>query len=198
MDSLNTQKGSTESTLKTAMLFAHWLPNICRIVGIGLIFLAAASYMTNMTLLDLLNYVEQIFSFTFILLFTPLVLCGSYALIILNRHSADRAQKIFWFEVGQQSANGISTLALTFTLLGISVGIGTLSQQSLTPESVNEVIGVLTKQFSMAFMTTVVGLPTATLCRALLSICMVRPQKQYQNYISLNQTYEEQHHDFNS
>jgi hypothetical protein len=63
-------------------------------------------------------------------------------------------------------------------LLGISVGIGTLSKQSLTPETVNEVIGILTQQFSMAFMTTVVGLPAATLSRALLSISMVKPQSE--------------------
>ena len=29
-----------------------------------------------------------------------------------------------WFEAGIQAANGVTTLALTFTLLGISLGIG--------------------------------------------------------------------------
>lgn len=152
------------------------LPTIFKMLGASAILLALASYMTNMTLIDLLTYVEQVFSYGFLVLFFPLILCATYALALVNKRHLGEAQRTFWFEVGQQAANGMSTLALTFTLLGISVGIGTLSKQSLTPETVNEVIGVLTQQFSMAFMTTVVGLPAATLCRALLSISMVRPK----------------------
>ncbi|MFQ3207310.1 MAG: hypothetical protein ACI9IT_001465 [Glaciecola sp.] len=154
-----------------------WIPTIIRLFGAVIMLLAIASYMTNMTLIDLLSYVEKLFSFSFVLLFAPLILFAGYAVVLVNRTDVDKEQKAFWFEIGQQSANGMSTLALTFTLLGISVGIGTLSKQSLTPETVNDVIGVLTQQFSMAFMTTVVGLPAATLSRALLSISMVKPAK---------------------
>jgi hypothetical protein len=154
-----------------------WIPTIFRLFGMMIMLLAVASYMTNMTLNDLLSYVEKVFSFSFVLLFSPLIFFAGYAVVLVNRKDVDNEQKAFWFEIGQQSANGMSTLALTFTLLGISVGIGTLSKQSLTPETVNDVISVLTQQFSMAFMTTVVGLPAATLSRALLSISMVKPQK---------------------
>ncbi|MFT6953114.1 MAG: hypothetical protein ACJAY1_000206 [Glaciecola sp.] len=154
-----------------------WIPTIFRLLGAVIMLLAIASYMTNMTLIDLLSYVEKVFSFSFVLLFAPLIFFAGYAIVLVNRADVDMEQKVFWFEIGQQSANGMSTLALTFTLLGISVGIGTLSKQSLTPETVNNVIGVLTQQFSMAFMTTVVGLPAATLSRALLSISMVKPPK---------------------
>lgn len=155
-----------------------WFPTVCRLLGAIVILLAVASYMTNMTLIDLLSYVEKVFSYSFVLLFAPLLLFAGYAIVLVNRTTVNEAQKAFWFEIGQQSANGMSTLALTFTLLGISVGIGTLSKQSLTPETVNEVIGILTQQFSMAFMTTVVGLPAATLSRALLSISMVKPKRE--------------------
>ena len=75
-----------------------------------------------------------------------------------------------WSELGLQTANGISTLALTFTLFGISMGIGSLSEQPLSQENVESVISELTAQFSIAFMTTVVGLPTAALIRAVISV----------------------------
>jgi hypothetical protein len=84
----------------------------------------------------------------------------------------------FLYDAGMQAANGISTLALTFTLLGISLGIGTLSEQPLTPSSVNEIIGELTKQFSMAFMTTVVGLPSSAILRAWVSLRYTKIEKE--------------------
>lgn len=177
-----TMSSETNSTVPSSSLLMHALtlenvlPRMFKILGASVMLLATASYATNMTLADLLNYVEQVFSYSFVLLFIPLVFCAGYALMMVNKTGLEDPHKLFWFEVGQQAANGMSTLALTFTLLGISVGIGTLSKQSLTPDTVNEVIAVLTQQFSMAFMTTVVGLPTATLSRALLSISMAKPQ----------------------
>jgi cytochrome bd-type quinol oxidase subunit 2 len=184
MSTINSEKDDLSNTVNTFGFFDKWFPTFCKLMGGALIVLAGASYATNMTLFDLLSYVEQIFSYTFVALFVPLVLCATYAITFIHREHESKAKKIFWYEVGQQSANGISTLALTFTLLGISVGIGTMSKQSLTPESVNQVIVVLTQQFSMAFMTTIVGLPTATLCRALLSIGMTKPFKPQQEYIA--------------
>jgi hypothetical protein len=198
MDTLSSKGDENHSIAGPLSSFEKWIPIIFKALGVALIVLAMTSYMTKMTLLDLLHYAEQIFSYTFISLFVPLVLCAVYAIAVLHRQDASKAQKIFWYEVGQQSANGIASLALTFTLLGISVGIGTMSKQSLTPESVNQVITALTQQFSMAFMTTIVGLPTATLCRALLSISMIKPQKQRHNDIDSFNSAKEKQDDTNS
>jgi len=62
------------------------------------------------------------------------------------------------------------TLALTYTLLGISLGIGTLAGQELTPETVRGVIQDLTANFSRAFLTTVIGLPVSAALRAVLVV----------------------------
>ena len=75
-----------------------------------------------------------------------------------------------WMEVGQHAANGTATLALTYTLLGISLGISTLADQELNTNTVQKIIGGLTEHFSLAFMTTVVGLPVSAVLRALISI----------------------------
>ncbi len=79
-------------------------------------------------------------------------------------------QRLAWHEAGLHAANGIATLALTYTLFGISLGIGELAGQSLTPDTVQDIIRGLTERFSLAFMTTVIGLPISALLRALLSI----------------------------
>ena len=144
------------------------------ILGAMAIIFAAISFATNMQLSDILSWMNKYFGITFTLLFTALLLVAIYAIVKINQ----RQSVIFFAQVGAQAANGISTLALTFTLLGISLGIGALAEQSLTPQNVNAIISALTTQFSMAFMTTVVGLPVSTAVRACLSILLAKQDSE--------------------
>jgi len=105
----------------------------------------------------------------FIALLAGLVLVSAFSLVRLVA-STDRAEEDFWVDVGVQAANGVMTLALTYTLLGISLGIGTLAGQELTPETVRGVIQDLTANFSRAFLTTVIGLPVSAALRAVLVV----------------------------
>jgi len=166
MRALRTLPYLQSSFMRRALQLGYWVG------GSLIIILAVLSFATQMTLADILVYVERLFGITFTLIFTTLVLLASWAIIQLYQGK----QTALWTEVGMQMANAISTLALTFTLLGISLGIGSLSNQALTPESVQGIISQLTAQFSMAFMTTVIGLPTATLFRAWVSILSVKLQ----------------------
>ena len=77
---------------------------------------------------------------------------------------------LLWRDAGLHAASAIATMALTWTLLGISLGIGTLAEADLSPATVQSVIGELTRHFSMAFLTTVIGLSVATALRALIGI----------------------------
>ncbi|MCJ8293949.1 MAG: hypothetical protein MJK15_06035 [Colwellia sp.] len=153
------------------------LPIIIPVIGMSIISLAAVSYVTELPLSDLFVWLDRFFSSAFIVIYTLLVALGIYAIVQLKQPGHAN----YWQEVGLQAGNSIATLALTFTLLGISLGIGTLSEQPLSPENVQAIISGLTKQFSMAFMTTVIGLPTATILRALISI-------KYQKIIGKNET----------
>lgn len=161
---VNTHRKNAVSFNASSMLFAG--------VGIIIILLAAVSYATDLSLQGIFAWLERVFSMAFIVIFSSLLIVGLFAISQLKNN----IQANYWFEVAQQSGNGISTLALTFTLLGISLGIGTISEQPLTPENVQLTISALTKQFSMAFMTTVVGLPAATVVRALSGIKYQRIQ----------------------
>ena len=89
---------------------------------------------------------------------------------IININNFENRRRKFWFETGLQVSNLISTLALTYTLLGISLGIGELSSSKLDIDTINQTISKLTQQFSMAFMTSVIGLPLSGLLRSILII----------------------------
>lgn len=135
------------------------------VLGGAVIALALASGVTDLSASELLGWIAGTLGTTFLVLLGLLVLAALTAWIrILQRH----ARSDFWLETGLHASSAIATLALTFTLLGISIGIGTLAQTELTPETVQSVIGALTEQFSLAFLTSVIGLPLSTGLRALL------------------------------
>jgi len=137
------------------------------LLGALCIGLAAAVYATSLAPTAIAQWTLEVFGASFVVLFSTLVFISLFAWVRMGQHVQTRD---FWLEVGLHGANGVSTLALTFTLLGISLGIGTLAEQELTPETVQPIIRDLTKHFSLAFLTTVVGLPSAAVLRALLSI----------------------------
>jgi len=152
-------------------------PIIIPLVGIAIISLALVSYFTELSLTGIFSWLERFFSSAFIIIYSLLVALGIYAITQLKTLKYAN----YWQEVGQQAGNAIATLALTFTLLGISLGIGTLAEQPLSPENVQMLVSGLTKQFSMAFMTTVIGLPTATVIRALISIKYQKVTAEHNN-----------------
>ena len=106
--------------------------------------------------------------YSFLIITTFLTLIAIISIININNCESRRRK--FWFETGLQVSNLISTLALTYTLLGISLGIGELSSSKLDIDTINQTISKLTQQFSMAFMTSVIGLPLSGLLRSILII----------------------------
>lgn len=121
-------------------------------------------------------WASEVLGLPFLLLLASLVFAGLLCLLkllatrsILDGTKRD-TQRIKWLQAGLQSCNGIATLALTFTLLGISLGIGRLSDGGLTPENINSVIADLTAHFSLAFMTSVIGLPLSAAMRTALIV----------------------------
>lgn len=99
-----------------------------------------------------------------------LALVALVAAVRLWRDPGDRP----WQAAGLQAASGIATLALTFTLLGIGLGIAALAETPIAPDTVDRLIAALTERFSLAFSTTVVGLPLAAGLRGLLVVLAAR------------------------
>jgi len=140
------------------------------VLGGVVIALAIATAASPLTTADIAGWAERVFGPTFVVLFLTLVGAALFCWVRVGQLHDNPAQSRPWFEGGMHAASGVATLALTYTLLGISLGIGSLADQELTSNTVQSVIQGLTGHFSMAFMTTVIGLPTAALLRALLSV----------------------------
>jgi hypothetical protein len=145
--------------------------SISYFLGAAMLLLAGAVLFTATDINTVFDWLLNVFGVSFLVLLTILSLIAVYSWVnLINNSNRD-----LWMHIGLHAANGVSTLALTYTLLGISLGIGTLAEQDLTPETVRVIIRGLTEHFSMAFMTTVVGLPVSALLRALLLITNAIP-----------------------
>lgn len=143
-------------------------------LGGAVLLLAALRLGTSLDAGDIAEWAMRVFGPTFVVLLSVL---SFLALFSWSRvlHERDRPMvRQLWMQTGMNAANGVATLALTYTLLGISLGIGDMAAQELTPATVQGVIRGLTEHFSMAFMTTVVGLPLSAVLRALLLVSNAR------------------------
>ncbi len=159
-----------KATLNKVRFFADNLSRtISYFLGIIALVLGGAVVITKTSVGEVTSWAEQILGFGFLGLFGFLVAGSLYSLLNMHRYKNSTLCNV-WLETGLNLSGGVTTLALTFTLLGISLGIGGLAEQVLTPETVQDVIRDLTAQFSLAFMTTVIGLPTAAFLRGALLI----------------------------
>ncbi len=122
---------------------------------------------------EITDWAGKVLGWTFVSLLAALIFIALFSWVRLIREGTTPATEV-WFEAGVQAANGVTTLALTFTLLGISLGIGSLAGQELNPDTIQAVIRKMTANFSLAFMTTVIGLPVSALLRSLLIVTDAR------------------------
>lgn len=158
-----------------------WAKAMSIMLGSGVIGLAVVSAMTGQSLQRIVEWSDKIFGGLFLAMFAGLLYASVLALIKVHGRAANEPGLRAWFESGVQSANAIATLALTYTLLGISLGIGSLAGQELNPETIPHVIKGLTEHFSMAFMTTVIGLPVSAALRSALLVAQARAEDRIDN-----------------
>ena len=144
------------------------------VLGAAVIVLATAAVATPLDARSIIAWVTDLFGPIFLFLYVVLVLAAVYAWTRMQNSPHGSPRAALWLETGLQAAAGLVTLALTFTLLGISLGIATLADQQLSPATIQGVISDLTQKFSLAFMTTVVGLPSAAVLRMLLMLSHAR------------------------
>jgi hypothetical protein len=142
-------------------------------LGLVVIVIAMANLATGMTPAQILGWSLEMLGGGFLLLLSALVITAIFCCVRMidsAHHAETHLERQKWVQAGLQACNGIATLALTFTLLGISLGIGQLSNSSLTPDSIDKVIATLTDDFSMAFLTSVIGLPLSAILRTILIV----------------------------
>ena len=152
------------------------------VLGLGILALAAGAVATSLSPDENAARTLQLFGITFLVMLAALLLLTAFAWVRMNRWRAHVGAREYWRDVGLHAASGIATLALTFTLLGIALGVGTLADQALTPETIQAVIRDLTRHFSLALFSTVVGLPLSAVSRAALQLCEGRMALAEQRY----------------
>lgn len=146
------------------------------LLGSLVIGLAFAALATSSSAAEITDWAGQVLGWTFVFLLASLIFICLFSWVRLLRDGTTPATEV-WLQAGVQAANGVTTLALTFTLLGISLGIGSLAGQDLTPDTIQSVIRKMTANFSLAFMTTVIGLPISALLRSLLIVTDARNRR---------------------
>ncbi|MBD21004.1 MAG: hypothetical protein CMM37_08200 [Rhodospirillaceae bacterium] len=150
-------------------------------LGVTVILLAISVIFTAKPLPEVTDWLRDVLGYSFLGLTGILVFVVFFCWIKLISEEKENFE--VWMISGIQAANGIMTLALTFTLLGISLGIASLSGKALTPETVQPAIHEMTTNFSLAFMTTVIGLPLSAVLRGLLIVTDARQRGIDQNSI---------------
>lgn len=145
-------------------------------LGALVLGLAVAVGATSLDVPSIAQWALQVFGITFIVLLSSLVFATLFSWVRYGQACRANSNGQVWMESGLHAANGVSTLALTYTLLGISLGIGTLADQQLNPDTVQTIIAGLTQHFSLAFLTSVIGLPLSAALRALMMITEARSQ----------------------
>ena len=78
---------------------------------------------TRLSVVDVADWARHVFGVTFIVLTAGLILTAFFCWVRMRQSGGERV----WLEAGMQSANGIATLALTYTLLGISLAASAVS-----------------------------------------------------------------------
>lgn len=144
--------------------------SISFVLGTAVLGAAVASGMMGLELREIADRAFEIFSVTFLALLGAMLAGFAFCLVRLVERRKSGLGGEVWLEAAVHLAGGVATMALTYTLLGISLGIGTLAGQEVNAETVQTIIGDLTSHFSLAFMTTVIGLPVSAVLRAVIYI----------------------------
>jgi len=148
----------------------HFFRVLAILAGLIVILLALILFIFGIAPVSLFTIARDTLGMLFMGLSVTLLLVTMMAIAKIRDPSVEHARQNAWFQIGLHAANGIATVALTFTLFGISAGINQLAAGELDIDSVNAVVTGLTSQFSMAFLTSVIGLPLSALMRMVVVV----------------------------
>ena len=91
------------------------------------------------------------------------------AINLMQKHKDTTLNVEKYFLLGSHAANGIATISLVFTLIGICSGIGLIGQLTSNGSPSLNGLGDMSTRFQQAFATTIIGLPLAAFLRYILS-----------------------------
>lgn len=154
----------------------HWLGNIAGLVIITLALMSVASLELS-EIFERFSSVISVVGWPFLTIYSVLtaILLGSYLKIRRARREGSSENLSYWAQVGTQVCGLLSTMALVFTLFGLSQGVLLLGVSKVTPDSIDQLLGELMTHFGVAFYSSIIGLPTAALGRFVIFTTSARP-----------------------
>ena len=117
--------------------------SISLVLGTAVVGAAVASGVMGLELREIADWARDVFSVTFMVLLGTMLAGFAYCLVRLVERRKAGLNGDVWLEAAVHLAGGVATVALTYTLLGISLGIGTLAGQEVNAETVQSIIGDL-------------------------------------------------------
>lgn len=140
-----------------------------RLVGFLSIILAVASLVTFDSGTALFMKTVRLCGLEYLIPVLSLCFICFLAIHYMRKHKGNKTVVEKYFLLGSHASNGIATISLVFTLIGICSGIGLISQETSTGSPLMPSLGDMSIRFQQAFATTIIGLPLAAFLRYVLS-----------------------------
>ena len=154
----------------TDMLFAIAVARAGgRLVGFLCIIIAVGSLITFDTGTALFSKTVRLCGLEYLIPVLALCFVCFLAINLMQKHKDNALCVERYFLLGPHAANGVATISLVFTLIGICSGIGIIGQVTSDGSQSLPSLADMSTRFQQAFATTIIGLPLAAFLRYVLS-----------------------------
>ena len=140
-----------------------------RLIGFLCIILSVGSLVTFDTGTALFLKTVQLCGLEYLIPVLALSFFCFLAINLMQKHKDNTLVVEKYFLLGSHAANGVATISLVFTLIGICSGIGLIGQVTSNGSSALPGLADMSTRFQQAFGTTIIGLPLAAFLRYVLS-----------------------------
>lgn len=158
------------------LVFQDLNRSICYFLGAVAMMLCAYTYLGGVSPETSRIEMVDLFGYFFIAGISLAMFGAIFSGVRLHRERLVPLRRKVWYQAGLQAADIMITLGLIYTLIGLSDGLGVLSEGRLTPETAAGALNKLSKAFQLALLSTVVALPLGTGIRTAFVLAESRMQ----------------------
>lgn len=142
--------------------------SIAYLLGLVALAVAVGSAATGRSAADIAVWFLAVNGLSFTVMFFALFLLALMSWAQVEELEPDSRGYQRWLDVGLSAAAILAVVSLAYKLVGIGLGISSLADHPLTPGTLQPLMADLTRNFSMAFTTTVFGLVASSCLRLLI------------------------------
>lgn len=159
-------------------LFETFWHAFAYLIGVGVIATAIAHGASGKSSAEILAWFLHENGISFTVLFLVLLQIALMGWVRVEELPPGSRAYHLWLDAGLNAAAALGVVSLAYKLVGIGLGINSLAEHPLNADNVQTIMMELTRNFSMAFMTTVFGLVTSSCLRILLVMAHSRRTRE--------------------